>query len=342
VGIRLKILTQFVGKSEMRVLCVSGSRADQGGIEATHQALIKKGVDSELRNVGNIAFSRNYDLAVVLGDRFEVLHTVFDIFINKMPIAHLSGGDITEGSQDDSMRHAITKLSHLHFPTNEESAKRIIQMGEEPWRVKVVGYPGVDNPEFELKEEFQKLGSYILLVWHPNTMATEEQALIEATIIANALEVARGHRKVVVIGPNQDAGGAVIAKFLKQWAEFTGNMYIDTLPRPQYLGLLKFADCLIGNSSSGFYEAPSFGTPVLDIGDRQKGRIFSQRVFNVGLNSRDIDNTLFGILAECKRWKSSSGNPYQTGNASEKIAETIAKIKDPKKLLEKRFFTVKH
>jgi len=319
----------------MRVLCISGSRADYGGIDAVYRALIKRNVQADLKDAS--AIWTDYDLVVLLGDRFEVLKVAVDYYINKIPIAHLSGGDITEGSLDNSMRHAITQLAHLHFPTNEGSAKRIIQMGVEPWRVHAAGYPGIDNMELL---DHPIIDDYILLVWHPNTLVSEGEALLEAHIVANAMEVVRGKNKVVVIEPNNDVGGESIAKFFMQWAEFTGNYYWNTKPRKEYLTLLKYAKCLVGNSSSGFYEAPSFGTPTVNIGDRQNGRMIPPGMTCAAIEMNDIieaSHIAMTMSCEYERGKLAV-NVYAKGNAADKIAEVIANIKDPKTLLRKKFY----
>lgn len=325
----------------MKISLVSGSRADFGGLEAVYKALKKCNVDAFLETHYDLAGSGAPDLVVLLGDRFEILQIAVDTYLKKIPIAHLSGGDITEGSQDDCMRHAITKLSHLHFPTNADSAKRIIQMGEEPWRVKVVGYPGVDDLHPDPLPGWAP-SEYILAVWHPNTLVSEADALSEATILANSLEVARGNLQVIVIGSNSDAGGGAISEFLKQWAEFTGNIYKVSLPRNQYLGLLKGAECLVGNSSSGFYEAPSFGTSVVNIGDRQKGRVIPSIMVSASIEIDDIVEAINIALANPTMHYLPEKNVYETGNAADKIASEIAKIKDLKKLLLKRFYEIRH
>jgi UDP-hydrolysing UDP-N-acetyl-D-glucosamine 2-epimerase len=330
----------------VKVLVVPGSRADYGGLESTYNALIMHSVDAKFITLPTdlSTAGEHFDLAVILGDRFEILRAAVELYIQKIAICHLSGGDLTEGSADDSMRHAITKLSHLHFPTNNASAQRIIQMGEEPWRVKVVGYPGVDNLEISkfpppwLPDDGIGNFDFILVVWHPNTLVGEDKVLDEARVLTDALDAINSH--FVVVGPNSDAGGDLIRGYLKTWCNIDGNNYVDTLPRTEYLWLLKHTKCLVGNSSSGFYEAPSFGTPVVDIGDRQTGRESSGNIFKcVHINSENIRATIEQAL-RAKHQKVE--NFYHKGNASEKIAEIISKIKDPKKLLHKRFYQKNH
>lgn len=329
----------------MRVLCISGSRADYGGINAVHSAFIKKNIEADLWDIGNCkglpAPMKTYDIAVILGDRSEILNMAAALYLEGLPIAHLSGGDLTEGSKDDSMRHAITKLSHLHFPTNEDSARRIIQMGEEPWRVKVVGYPGVDDLTVgEISEDLPSR-DFLLVVWHPNTLVSEDEALEEAKVLTSALEKMNKINKII-IGPNNDPGGYQIAKYLENWADENHEYYEDGLSRPQYLALLKNTSCLVGNSSSGFYEAPSFGTPVVNIGDRQKGRIVPSIMVNSDVDVDDIVEAIHIALVNPTMHYLPEKNVYEKGNAAEKISQIISEIKEPKGLLIKKFHQVKY
>jgi len=335
----------------MRVIVISGSRADYGGLDHVHSALIKYGqqavmrhLPSSLKDVPDL-----FDMVVVLGDRFEVLKAVMELFLYKVPLVHLSGGDITEGSQDDSMRHAITKLCHLHFPTNEDAAKRIIQLGEEPWRVKTVGYPGIDNlPDLDLKEVKEQAGiahftnDYMIVIWHPNTLANDTQISGEVGTLTQALNQFKDD--ILVIGPNGDSGNDIVGSHLNSWSLARAKsglrtIYSKNLPRHVYLTLLKHCKCLVGNSSSGYYEAPSFGIPVVNIGNRQKGRIRPLTMVDCPVDTRMIAHVIGMAL---RRNKFEPENPYYKGNAADEIAKVISKIQDPKKLLFKRFYDLKH
>jgi UDP-hydrolysing UDP-N-acetyl-D-glucosamine 2-epimerase len=282
-------------------------------------------------------------VAVLLGDRYEILRAATDIYLLGIPIIHLSGGDITEGSQDDCMRHAITKLSHIHFPTNQASAKRIIQMGEEPWRVKVVGYPGVDADmqmasfEDAKKEVGLTEDNFLLVVWHPNTFADESQNLLEVSQVTSALNNIK--IKCLIIGPNTDYGNETVRDHLFKWAKLEDHLYHFDLPRPVYLRLLCDTRCLVGNSSSGIYEAPTFGTPVVNIGDRQKGREKASNIVDCAIDYRLIERK---IRSAVQGGRQIVDNPYQTGHAASKIAEEISKLRQPKKFLVKRFYEIKH
>jgi UDP-hydrolysing UDP-N-acetyl-D-glucosamine 2-epimerase len=334
----------------MKVLLISGSRSDLGSLESVYQALLKHKVDTDfvtlptdLSKVGE-----TYGLVIVEGDRFEILRAVTEVFLQKVPIVHLGGGDLSEGSQDDSLRHAISKLSHLHYTTCTESAKRVIQMGDEAWRVKVVGEPSVDNIKLMPLKEAKKeagiehfAGSFGIIIWHPNTLIDNSQVLSEAIVVTGALS--RFNYDFLIIGPNADAGNEQIRQHFDSWASVrevdTPTHYIENLPRGVYLTLLANCSVLIGNSSSGYFEAPSFGTPVVDIGDRQKGRIRSSNIIHCGINYNEI---VTAIVTALNKERIEIPNPYQTGSASDQIAHDISRIKDPKKLLLKRFYSIKH
>src|SRR5258706_11406804 len=335
----------------MRIILLSGSRADLGGLEAVHASLIKFGQQSIIRHLTSSLkdVPDLFDLVIVLGDRFEVLRAVVEVYLMKVPIVHLSGGDVTEGSQDDGMRHAITKLASLHFATCEDAAKRIIQLGEEPWRVKAVGYPGIDNlPDLDLKEVKEQAGiahftdDFMIVIWHPNTLANDTQVLDEVETLTKALNQFKDD--TLIIGPNGDSGNDIVGSHLSSWclARAKGGLrtiYTKNLPRHVYLTLLKHCKCLVGNSSSGYYEAPSFGIPVVNIGNRQKGRIRPLTMVDCPVDTRMIAHEIGTAL---QRNKFEPENPYFKANAADTIAEIISKIQEPKKLLFKRFYELKH
>lgn len=338
------------------ILLISGSRADKGGLDAVKTSLDTLGfetstVDLEETSVGDtvsyVTDLLDYevpDLVVVLGDRSEILGATVAAYTYGVPIAHLSGGDVTEGSADDCMRHAITKLSHLHFVTNSDSERRVIQLGEEPWRVHNVGYPGLDNLELtplEAAKHIANIPSYddfLLVVWHPDTLVDKEENLRQVHILTRALD--KVFMKTLVVGPNTDNGNEVIKGHLKKWCRETKNTYVDELPRKTYLTLLKHCKCLVGNSSSGFYEAPSFLTPVVNAGDRQKGRLAPTHIFfNSPINVKEIAQLVESAVLYGKD-PTSPKNPYGDGLAGQRIASIIAKIEDPEKLLRKKWHDV--
>lgn len=337
----------------MRITCVTGSRADRANLTPVIKALDAMWVVIDpnpsidtldtATSTGKAVIETaeklvrtDPELVVLLGDRFEILGAATAANILGLPIAHLSGGDITEGSQDDCFRHAITKLSHLHFATHEESAQRIIQMGENPSRVHVVGCPGIDRlMQTPLMTKEQALfgtvyEQFILVCLHPT-----DNLVAELSSLSDALKQMRNDIGVVFIGPNSDAGNKII---IDEWKLLYHNqrVYCPELETQRYLSLMKHCDVMVGNSSAGLYEAPSFGTPVINIGDRQKGRIKAPCVMDVEPDTREI---LVSIKIALEKGHVGSCNPYGDGHACERIVKIIGSV-DPKSLLCKRFHYV--
>lgn len=322
----------------MKIAIVSGSRADRGPLEMVRKALearhrvewIEFNAERDsgrsrleaaafsswvMRHVASLLPKINPDLVVLLGDRYEILATALAVNVMGSPIAHLSGGDVTEGSQDEAYRHAITKLSHLHFATSEESARRIVQMGEDPRRVFDVGCPGVDRIlRTTIVSKAAALAwagiprciNYVLGCLHPNTVTNTADELREFIAKLESLDDDVG---IVLIGPNGDPGADMIRERLKFMAGSRNNaVFHDHLEGSLYLSLMKHAAFFIGNSSAVYYEAPTLGTRVVEIGDRQKGRV-----------------------------------PHTgDGQAAERIANLISTISDPRALLRKGFHGIQY
>jgi len=319
----------------MKTLVVCGSRADWGAANAIYELLpepkkITNPNDLDIHPFIWLGGIKSYcpDLAIVVGDRFEVLRATVELYIAGCCIAHVSGGDITEGSADDSMRHAISKLSHIHFPSNQNSARRLVQLGEQPNRIHVVGCPSTPA-----KMLTQPSNDFLLVVWHPNTLAGATENMREVEALTSALDEI--NIKKTVIGPNADEGNELIRQHMLSWTGRSKNTYVDTLSRPAYLDLLQNCAALIGNSSSGLYEAPSYGTPVVNIGDRQLGRITPKNVVNC--TNVSVPDIISSIQFALKRGRVATSNPYGDGAAAQRIADIISKIDDPKKLLRKKW-----
>lgn len=346
----------------MKVAIISSSRADRGPLEVLETALRNKGhavvlstlleevlakkpasraevTDNAATALSLIAgYVPDSDLVVTLGDRYEILGATLAAYLLNKPIAHLSGGDITEGSQDDSMRHAITKLSHLHFVTNDESRARVLQMGEEPWRVHTVGCPGIDSILGQELMNFKETkavlslqdndGPFILVVYHPDTLGDPKVGLRAVERVIRLLVPAG--LEIVIIGPNADPGNEEVRAVMTSFGPHV--RYFDTLHRNIYLSALKNCAALIGNSSSGYYEAGVLGTHVIDVGDRQKGRI---QQGNIHWTAPDTQNILFilNIILDGPKWVGPS--PYGDGTAAKKIADIISEIRNPQDLLRK-------
>lgn len=350
----------------MKVRVLSGSRADKAPLEEVHEALLGAGHESSFHriaddptfdhvscvgttvsqavieqtdSIGTHEDADDLDLVVLLGDRYEVLGAAVGAYLTGVPIAHLSGGDITEGSADDSMRHAITKLSHVHFTTCRESADRILQMGEEPWRVHAVGCPGVDRvmrtPVIPRKDLLLGLRmedqDYILVCLHPNTMGGGNQ---ELDAIEDAIVIRPHGLQVVVVGPCRDLGWEAIDTRWKLLADNYKLNYFPSLDQQIYLSLLCHARALVGNSSAGFYEAPCFGTPVINVGDRQQGRVRTTLVSDVP----PVSDNIRWALNKITIWQRLHvPHPYGDGHAAEYIARIIGLLPAREELLRKRF-----
>ena len=230
------------------------------------------------------------DLIVILGDRYEMLAASSAALIFKIPVAHLYGGEITEGAYDDAIRHAITKMSHLHFTSTEVYRQRVIQMGEQPDHVFYVGAIGVENAKrvpLLSKEELEKsLGfkldkNTVLATYHPVTNEAKVKAEVEKEIdgFFEALEEFKNLR-ILFTMPNSDTGGQIIMERIQEFVKKNSERSIafTSLGMKRYLSVLQFIGGMIGNSSSGLSEAPAFHIPTLNIGNRQKGRIAGESV----------------------------------------------------------------
>lgn len=285
------------------------------------------------------------DAIVVLGDRVEPLAAVISGAYMNIPIAHIHGGDATRGGLDEYARHAITKLSNIHFPATEKSAERIIKMGEDKWRVHVVGSPALDTilheplirPGIIAKKYCIDLDKpLILLVQH--AVSTESDMAAEQ--IRETLEaIVEITESTIVIYPNSDAGGrrmiAVIDNYVKKYPFIRA---FPSLPRREYLSLLKIAGVLVGNSSSGIIDAPSFGLPVVNIGTRQEGRERSCNVIDVDYRKEAIVKAVKKALTDSTFIEEvkKSKNPYGDGHAGIKIAKILSGIDKTPRLLQKK------
>lgn len=286
----------------------------------------------------------NPDVIVVLGDRVEPLAAAVSGAYMNIPVAHIHGGDTSLGGLDESARHAITKFAHIHFPATQKSADRIIRMGEDKWRVHMVGSPALDAivnekliPSDEVIRHFSLDMSRprILMVQHPVTTEVEGSAeqVTETLKALVALEY-----PAIIIYPNSDAGGRKIVDIIKHYAKKHPQLRVITsLPRREYLSLLNLSSVLVGNSSSGMIDSSSFGVPVVNIGSRQKGRERGNNVIDVGYNKDDIVAALQRALFEEEFLAivKQRFNPYGDGKASVRIAETISNLENTPSLIQK-------
>lgn len=292
------------------------------------------------------------DILVLLGDRFEILSAAIAAMVAKIPIAHIHGGESTEGAFDEQIRHAITKMANIHFPVTDQYAKKIIQMGESPDLVFNYGAPGLDNiyrlslmtkPELEKSLGFKFGEKTALVTYHPVTLeinSAEEQ-------IINLLEAVKEFNlKVIFTKANADTYGRVINQKIEEFVKTNPEQYrlFESLGQIRYLSTLKYIDLMIGNSSSGLLETPSFKLPVVNIGDRQKGRIRAKNVIDVGYSKEEIKRGIEKALSvEFANYISDLINPYDKyadGKVSWRIKEKLKEIDLSNGLIKKSFFDI--
>lgn len=289
------------------------------------------------------------DMVMVLGDRYEIISAVSTALFFKIPVAHLHGGEITEGAYDDCIRHSITKMSHLHFTSTEQYRRRVIQLGEQPNRVFNVGATGIENikkiplmskEELEVSIGFKLGDKSIEVTYHPVTLensTAEEQ-------IQNLLDCLDEipEYKVIFTLPNSDTDGRIIIKKINDYVSAHPDRAIafPSLGLRRYLSVLKYVDAVVGNSSSGIIEVPSFGIPTLNLGDRQKGRIASQSVYNYGTSKDEIRKGLHAVLSlQAKVKAKTCKNPYEGIDTTNDILKVI-KSYPLDNLIQKSFYNI--
>lgn len=290
------------------------------------------------------------DLCVILGDRYEMLAAAQAALIYKIPIAHLGGGDITEGAYDDAIRHCITKMSHLHFTSTEECRKRIIQMGEIPEHVFWTGgicveefknTPIMSKEELEASLNFELGEKFLLITFHPVTME-ENTAEGQCADLLRALENINDEYKLLFTLPNSDTGGRIIISHINDFVKNNRSRRysIPSLGKKRYYAALKYATAVIGNSSSGLLEAPSFHIPTLNIGNRQKGRAHGESVIDVAANYESIAKGLHKILSsDFIEFAKIAKNPYEKEGGKETTFNVITQY-PLDKLIPKKFYNL--
>ena len=290
------------------------------------------------------------DIVVVLGDRYEIFSASQAALISQIPIAHIAGGEITEGAMDDYFRHCITKMSHLHFTATEIYRKRVIQLGEDPKRVFNTGTPALDNIfntkllpkkalEKELNFKFNKRN--LLVTFHPVTLGnnnTQRQ-------FQNLLDVLDGLKdaNIIFTKANADSGGRVINRMIDRYVSKNPHKSAGfvSMGKFRYLSALKYMDAAVGNSSSGIIEASALGVPAINIGDRQKGRIKPKSVIDCRLEKKDISRAIKKLYS--RKFQSSLGslgNLYGDGRAAERI-EKVLRSFNLDNILKKSFLDIR-
>lgn len=307
---------------------------------------------SKSMGLAQISFAEAYDelnpdIVVVLGDRYELIPIVSSAMIMNIPVAHISGGEITEGAQDDAIRHSVTKMSHLHFTATEAYKKRVIQLGEEPDRVFAVGEAGLDNI-FDLKllskQEFEESIGFtlnkknILVTFHPVTLE-QGSAKEQCQELLNAIDTLED-TNIIFTKANSDSDGRIINAMLEDYVKEHSHKAVlfASLGQLRYLSALQFVDAVVGNSSSGLVEAPSFKIGTINIGNRQKGRIKAASVIDSKIDAKSICKAFDKLYSkEFKKQLTTIQNPYGEGNSSIKI-KNVLKTVSIEKLYIKHFY----
>lgn len=311
---------------------------------------------SKSMGLAQISFAESFDelnpdLIVVLGDRFEIFSAVASAMAMNIPIAHLSGGELTEGAIDDAFRHAITKMSHLHFVATDEYKKRVIQLGENPERVFNFGEAGLDNiadlellskSEFEKRIKFKLNKKNLLITYHPSTLDTVEQVKKDFNNILEVLHLL-DDTNLIFTKANSDSGGRMINEMIDTYVIINQSKAVvfTSLGQLLYLSALQFVDAVVGNTSSGLVEAPSFRIGTINIGTRQKGRIQAKSVLSCSTNKSDIYNVLTQLYSESfQNSLPTISNPYAQEDSSKRTKEILKTI-NLTNLIKKEFWDCK-
>lgn len=289
----------------------------------------------EMQGMNDALSELKPDILVLLGDRYEILVAAQVALIHRVPIAHIHGGEVTEGAFDDAIRHSVTKMSSLHFTSCEEYRHRVIQMGEQPSRVFDVGSLGVENikavplmtkDELEASLDFKIDAQTILVTYHPVTLGGDPAKDIREFL--NALDQFND-LKVIFTMPNSDTGRDAIALAVENYVEKHSNSAkaYTSLGLRRYLSTLQFVKAAVGNSSSGIIEVPSFGIPTLNIGDRQKGRLASKSVVNCGTSKDEVIAGLKLCLSEeMQKAAKTYENPYAKPDTANLIYQELKNV----------------
>lgn len=282
------------------------------------------------------------DLLLVLGDRYEILAAVQAALVARVPVAHLSGGDVTEGAIDDAIRHAVTKMSHLHLVTNEDAARRVMQMGEDPNRVVVAGNPGLDDllafsplsrPELQATLGLRLRPRNLLVTYHPVTLAEESPREASAALLG-ALDDLGDEIGIVITLPNADPAGRVLIDAAREFAAARDHVVAhSSLGQERYWSVLKAVDAVVGNSSSGLTEAPAVGVATVDIGERQRGRLRAPDTLWAPPRRDEIATAIRRALEQ----ERAVASPYGDGHATDRVLAALDAVTDPRSLLVKRF-----
>lgn len=305
--------------------------------------------------LGIISFSEvferlNPDLVLVLGDRYEIFAACTAAMISRIPIAHCHGGEATEGLIDEAIRHSITKMSQIHFTSTEEYRNRVIQLGEQPGNVYNVGALGIENinklklltkSEFEESIDFKLKKINFLVTFHPVTL-DNLSAEAQFKELLKALDKFED-TAIIFTKPNSDTDGRIIIQLIDEYVKNNSEKAIafTSLGQLRYLSAIQYMDVVVGNSSSGLIEVPSFKKATINIGDRQQGRVKAASVIDCETSKEDIEKAIKKALSvEFKEELKSSKNPYGEKNSSIEIVEVLKNI-DLNGIVKKQFYNLK-
>lgn len=310
--------------------------------EDDSERAITRAMAAGLTGFGEAIAALRPDLLLLMGDRYETLAAASAALMFRCPVAHIAGGDVSEGAVDDGIRHALTKLAHIHFPTNQEAAVRIVQMGEDPAHVHCVGSTGLDrllqvqpmaHADFFRSAGLEPRERNLLVTVHPATLATDP--LADARALISALQRLPDNFGILITGSNADAGSRQLHAMLAEFARDRPQAVLHaSLGTERYVNAMIHCDAVVGNSSSGLYEAPGLRRPTVNIGDRQKGRLRAASVIDCPGNEDAILQAILQALdLDCSHFSS----PYGDGHASERIIAVLKRVQDLRSLIHKSF-----
>lgn len=302
-----------------------------------------KSIGVEIQNLAQVFSMLRPDILLVTGDRAEMFAATVTAAYMNIPVAHIQAGDVS-GHIDGSARHAITKLGHIHFPSCEDSAKRLEKMGEEKWRIFNVGAPQLDaiihDPKLSKEELNEKLGIVLNL---PTILVLQHPVLVENDKSYNQMKqtmeaIAELKIQTLIVYPNVDSGGIEIIRAIKEYENLPFIHTYRNMERQIFISLLKEVSVIVGNSSCGILEAPSFKLPAVNIGNRQRGRMQANNVINVTCERIEIANAINQALFDnnFKKDLKNCINPYGDGRSSERIVKILEEIELNEQLLDKK------
>jgi UDP-N-acetylglucosamine 2-epimerase (non-hydrolysing) len=352
-GLELRVMASGMHLSQDFGLTVRDIEAD--GFEVTDRVDMLEPSDSPeaiAKSIGRgitgfaEAFARDQpDMLLTLGDRFEMYAATVAALPFRLPVAHISGGEVTQGAIDDAMRHSMTKLSHLHFVSTREYAERVVQMGEEDWRVMVTGSPSLDSmreTDLLTRDGLSRTlkaplpHTFLLVTYHPVTLEFDQTAWQVGELLAGLNEVAM---PVLFTAPNSDTGGRTIRRMVDAACEGRDDwQVVENLGSQAYFSALSLAIAMVGNSSSGIVEAGMFELPVVNVGTRQTGRLRSQNIIDVGYTTADVSaGVRKAMSAEFAADLVGMISPFGDGHASERIVSRLLSVPLDADLLVKKF-----